>query len=797
MITRNTLRAIALATSCLAPLAAFAQSGPAAPVSGAAPAISIGGTPFTGMAEFGLMGVAGTNPDQYGRYNGLNTTGLDVVGKFELNGGDPWDSGGIRYYHIEGDNLVFQTGNRLGSGVPAGGAGWTNSVTNSLVNNGFIGVQAGDQGVWGINGYFDSITYTGNVIDSLYTVSGGTAFLNPPLIPWGTLVNPTRPQLAATGAMLPVQTGTRRIIFGGDFHYEWNDWTFSGAFRHEHKEGSMEETYDGTWGGMAFAMPIDYDTDRYDAKAFYNTRPFQGLVQYTFSKFSDNNLFVALPYLVGRATAPLQPTAAYSLPPSNSAHYVTIMLGSDILPKTRLNLNARVGVEKQDDTFAPNTADPGLSTALLHAAGLNSMARGTSAMSPDITATIYQMKVSAHSNPIPRLDVNGYYGFDGRSVKLNQFAVNGVGSGGDTALGSPAYAYVVPQDWFKQYLGGDLGYRVLPEYNTKVFAGYRLDMVDRSNAQVGHSWTNTGSVGVTSDFGPEVFGKLSFDYSSRSAKLSYLTPWANLEGAGAAQSFSGAYYQAPKTAESVTLRAEYTPMNNLSLSMFARFKNENYDYPATPLIAGSTPATIPILGVGEGVKQDYILSIGPDVTYRPRENVSLHLFYTYDRLFFDNRGNGACSTAADIAAGGCTGSAGYFQNKSTSDTHTIGVSGEWKATEKLTLKADYTLSYGSVMFTQFNGVFVPNPTLSYQNVSNYPDYNSVLSTIKLMAGYKVTPTVELVGLVAYTTLHNTNWNDRASAIQSAGSTAISILTPGYTSPNYNIAAVMGGVKFRF
>jgi hypothetical protein len=37
----------------------------------------------------------------------------------------------------------------------------------------------------------------------------------------------------------------------------------------------------------------------------------------------------------------------------------------------------------------------------------------------------------------------------------------------------------------------------MPEYNTKLTVGYRFDAIDRSNAQVGHSSTNTGSVAVS------------------------------------------------------------------------------------------------------------------------------------------------------------------------------------------------------------------------------------------------------------------------------------------------------------
>ncbi len=122
---------------------------------------------------------------------------------------------------------------------------------------------------------------------------------------------------------------------------------------------------------------MDYDTDRYDATAAYNSRLYQGVIQYTFSHFSDNNLFVSLPYPYANTKSPYQPQAAYSTPPSNSAQYVTLMLATNAIPETRINLNARVGVEKQDDTFPPNTADPGLTPALLAGAGLNSAAQGT------------------------------------------------------------------------------------------------------------------------------------------------------------------------------------------------------------------------------------------------------------------------------------------------------------------------------------------------------------------------------------------------------------------------------------
>lgn len=802
MITRNALRAIALATSCLAPLAAFAQ----APASTAdqAPAITVSGMPVSGQAQIGLGGVMGLNPDQAGRYSGLNTNGIDVLGGFSLSGRDAWNSGGTRYFDLEGRNLVVQTGNQLGSGVGSG-SGWANSTTNSIGNEASLSLAVGNQGIWGLNAYYNAITYTGNVIDSLYTVNGSHATLNNNLAPWGGATTTARgsvtsftiPQLQATGAMLPFQTGTRRDIVGGNFKYIWGNWTITGAINHEHKEGFLEESFDGPWGGTAFPLPINYDTDRYDVTAAYSARLYQGVIQYTFSKFTDNNLFVSLPYPTSNTTAPYQRTSAYSLPPSNSAQYVTIMLATNVVPRTRINLNARVGVEKQDDTFPPNTADPTLA-GVANTQYLNPELQGTGAnTSPNITATVYQIRVSASSHPIPRTDINAFYGVDGRNVSLNTFAVYGNGQGSDSTPGSATpYAFVVPQNWLKQNAGAEVTYKLVPQYDTQLSLGYRLDVTDRSNAQVGQSATNTGTLGVSSNFGPKFNGRLTFDYADRTGTLSYLTPWLNLDGVNAGPTYSGAYYQAPMTSEGVTARADYQPRNDTSVDLFVQFKNENYTYPGAVnyTAPNGSVTTAPLSGVGGGVKQDYALSLGPDVTYRPTKGISLHAFYTYELIFFNNIGNGACATSN---TGTCAGSAGYFQNKDTTSTHTVGLSGEWRVNDKLKIKADYTLSYGTVMFAEFNGVFVANPTASYQNVSNYPDIDSLMNSVEITATYALTPNIELLAQGAYTSFHTNNFYDNTSAIQGAGSTSISLLTPGYGSPTYSIGMLMGGMKIKF
>lgn len=821
MIIRNSLRAIALTTSCLVPMVAFADdlslaSETAPPVAAAPPPAAP--LQISGFAGIGLMGVFGHNPDQAGRYTGLNTNGLDVaITDFDVLGRSAWNSGGVRHYELSGNNLIFQTGNTFASGVSNNTGMFQSDASNKLVNSGAIGFEAGDQGLWGVGVNYESITYTGNVVDSIYTVNNGQATLNPGLTPFGgatpghrgtffsaTTGTPSTPAGAQasvlSGGMLPEQTGTRRDIIGGTFNFIWNNWTFTGAIRHEHKEGSMEESFDGPYGGTAFGMPVDYDTDRYDAIASYNTRAFQSILQYTFSHFTDNNLFVSLPYPTSNTAAPFQRTAAYSLPPSNDAHYITVMLAdNDLIPKTRLNLNARFGLELQNDTFAPNTADPGganLTGANL--TGLNSQLQGTNGSSPSMMAEVYQIKVSAASRPLPNVDTRVYYGIDGRSVSLNQYEVFTGGTGGAGADSTPGGTglFVVPQDWQKQNAGAEVGYRIDPANDTKVTAGYRYDSTDRSNAQVGHNRTNSGTIALSSQLGSDMDGKISLIYADRTGSLNYLGPWAFL---GQGPSYSGAYYQAPMSSEAVNIRADYTPTPTISSGAFIQFKNENYHYSDATTENGGTLATLPLTGEGQGIKQDYTLTLGPDVNFRPSKTLNVHIFYTFEMLFYDNFGNGACSTAAEAATAACAGTAGFFENKDTSTTHTAGISGEWQLSEKLKLRGDYTISYGTVMFGQFNGVFVPTPTASYQNVSNYPDINSLMNNVRLTATYQLQPNIELVTQAVYTQYHNNDWDNNASSVVVSGTAAAPsvLLTPGYGFRDYSVAALMAGVRIRF
>ena len=79
---------------------------------------------------------------------------------------------------------------------------------------------------------------------------------------------------------------------------------------------------------------------------------------------------------------------------------------------------------------------------------------------------------------------------------------------------------------------------------------------------------------------------------------------------------------------------------------------------------------------------------------------------------------------------------------------------------------------------------------------SYPDINSTMHDLRLTAVYQFTDQIEGSLLYEFSMFHNNDWNDMTPALQPTTNTgtAISILTPGYAAPNYNVSTI--GAVFR-
>lgn len=758
MTNHNTLRAMALAGVCLAPLAAAAQDfdlGGAGSSSAAGPAKE-----YNNEIDVGARYQSSTSP-LYGRYNGDAAKGFGSLGGFHLQSTITPENGAPLSVDATGKNLNFQP-NNVGP-------------NNELGPESEIDVNARQQGIWAAHAYYDAITYTGQTFYSPYTSTGS---LVPGLTPFGgrQIVGYNGATTASAGAAPSASTllnslrqetaGTRRDIGGVDGKYIIGEWTITSGLRHEHKEGTLLETMWASYQGTTFPKPVDYDTDRYNVQAQYATRRLQATLGYDFSKFTDNNSTFDAPYFVPSSTAN-QFTTAYSLPPNNDAHYITGMVGYNITPTTRANGNFRYGIEESNAAITPITASPSGQLS----ASTNALLAGNQSTTNEFVRT-YDGNLSVTSRPISNLDVKIGYGVDGRQPENNPVKIYGSGTFEAEGNSVTAASYIQQQSWTKQNATVEAGYRILP--NTKLTLGYRFDDTDRSagtapittGVWVGHSTQNTLSAKVAVTPVSNVNSSLTYEHTVRAGQF-------ELESVATSTApTSGAFYQAPMTGDAVKLRTDYTPSEEWDFGVNGRYQTHHYNYPVSMT----------------GTQRDYNANIGPDVSYSPTKSITTHLFYTYEEIYYVNRGNGVPSTLN-----------GYGYSATTTDSlHTAGLSADWKVTDRLKLGTDYTFSYGDIAYNLFDGglVSTSSTAASYYNIQNLPTVSSSMHSLKLHGEYQLAPNISLLAGYGFDLYKDNDWSTGWSPVVLA-SGVTSYTTSGESQSSYRVHSLYTAVRFKF
>ena len=350
---------------------------------------------------------------KYGRYNASPDDGLHATGGVNLNSKSAWDSGETKYFQVTGDNLNFNG--------------------DYFMPNASATVKYGDQGKWGVKAFFDNTSYNqSNNFHSLLTTSGssivGLGGITTGAISQGTgNGQATAADIALTNKvnaalLIPAATqtiGLQRDKVGGEVLYNIkSDWDFTAGVQHEHKEGTKENSMvvgktsvnATNTAVFYFPEPVNYDTDRYDAKLNYKGKNAQAILSYSFSDFKDNNKAYNAqdPFnTTGLATG--YAGSVYSLPPDNQAHQIKGQFAYNITPTTRFNSTLSYGLMTQNDAFV--------------AQGLNNFAYPAlpaSSFDGSIQTLFGNAQIIAH--PIDKLDVKTSYTIDNRqnhSPRLN------------------------------------------------------------------------------------------------------------------------------------------------------------------------------------------------------------------------------------------------------------------------------------------------------------------------------------------------------------------------------------------
>jgi MtrB/PioB family decaheme-associated outer membrane protein len=812
MTRMSSLKAAAAASICLLPLHAFAQAPatagqPAAPAS-ATPADQ----PLTNWVTLGGQ-YQSRGSDYLGRFSGAVDPGFYFLGDFHYGYRDPWDSGGTNYFEMDGANM-------------------------GMADRSFS-AKLGQQGTWGVFFSYEGIPYNADPIQSVWQSTGalvpGVApgslplnlYPNPAQFPAVThlvppfVTNPAalplpaiffpKPSSALAGSLYDDNIATQRNVFTGGGKYQLGDWTISATIRHENKTGYQANSLEiggtvgltgvGTGAGKNsppaagltsglgyFAQPIDYDTDRYDLTAAYSTDRLQVQLGYMFSNFKDNlsefnaqNPF-ALGALAGSGNfsgtgaTPGGITAPYALPPSNSAHQVSVMAGYNLSPTTRVNANFAYGLELQNDPYVTGSGN---------AASNPYVPRS----SFDGLVQTFNGNVAVIAQPLPKLDVRLAYTIDDRDNQSpsNAYGVNTrstatTSAGGDCAFtvgGVPGLCYNLPYSFEDQTFTGEAGYSILP--HTKVSLNDTFETTYRNYADASFVTSNTVTAKVRSQLGDDLFGALSYSHQDRDAH-NYVNgnTWAALTNGGVNPDTPSAFlvfFEASRKHDEVKGTLDYAPIHSVNTTLMVKFSNDNY--PDTQ----------------NGLRNNYNFLIGPDVSWDISPSLTAHGYYTYQQVYYEQ--SSLYTSGSNFTTGN-----GYYvpwTNKTTDSVHTLGVTMDWQAIPAvLKFSVNYNFSYGDTAYALGDGMALigtgqtTQTTPAALTLQALPDITSTLNMISIRGEYTFRPNMTVIFGYEFERFSYKDFMADTSA-----TTYANALLPGSLNPNDSVQVVGAGLRVRF
>jgi MtrB/PioB family decaheme-associated outer membrane protein len=646
------------------------------------------------------------------------------------------------------------------------------------------------------------------------------------------------PSIAGQLSIQEVKTQRDRV--GGDFNFTSGNWTFNGNLTHEHKEGTKENSLvfnstsaiepnnastTFTAGGrtfyapllttsmMYFPEPVNYDTDRYSTSAAFNTKKLQASFTYTFNKFTDNQAtfnaqdpfqtilgglgspgtinasFSGTPSFLNSSLVipggnpagtgayffPL--TAAYSLPPSNSAHQFKFQLGYNLPYNTRVTSTVQYGLMYQDAAFPPpsNNLNQTNVPASLYGSSFNGFQQNIFG------------RVQVTSRPLPRLNVLASYTFDQRDdqspIKNLAFidgttaAAHGPYVTDGTLTDNAIVTKNAPYSFTRQVARVEAGYSILPE--TKLSIGDTYSIKDSKFLSVDKNTENAVSARLNSQMLENVTGALNYTHSVRTASLGNIeAAWLSLNNFGQTQPEFNflPYSEAPRTRDEIRQSLDWMPINTLGLDLTTSFANDHY------------PSYV------FGMKSDRQLEVDPSVTFRPNKDVSYNLFYSFEQIY-----QGARFSTNDAFPNGTANSSIPWSSKTTANVHTVGASADWRLAEKLKVGALYNFSYGATQYQTFDGYmgipFSNNPSnINFANLAPLPDSKNTLSTVQVHGEYAFTPSMSLWAGYTFQKLDSNDWTYGQAAVSPQ---YYNFVLTGDVNPSYSVHVVSAALRVKW
>jgi MtrB/PioB family decaheme-associated outer membrane protein len=698
------LSTLTLAVSCaIAPMCVDAEEGDAEATSGPANTV-----------EFGLSSTSKSSA-KFGEYNGLNKSGVGVVGNVNLNGGDSYNNMG-------------------------GLTRWSLFATDIGLSTRTIGGDYGQHGRWRIGLKYDELRH--NLTDTYQTPylgnMGGNTFVLPSgfgTAPGNNTNNLTAGQKAAFH-ILDVYSSRKNYTLNSSVNLG-PQWTVKLDYNRLDQAGAKLQGFGlSPIGGAGLGeyisilpMPTSYQTDTVNFSLNWAGEKAHFTGAYYGSYFHDN-----FDRVVFQSWAGANVLNTMSTPPSNMFHQLNLSGGYALSKSTRLVGNFSYALNTQNQAFA---YDPSLMV--------------TPSPLPAANAKVYTTHADLKlSNQTTRdLALSGAIKYDDRDnhTASNIYNFNAI-SGGNTA----------------NYPNTPLSYRkalieLAGDYRLKKDHHIRLALTHEDI----HRWCN--NYGVNANYPPgtncvvakaskedkadatyrinafdAVTFRFGYGYSNRRvdsdpfARAAFISTNGTINGVSVPGQNGGDFLgfhpalDASRIQNALKASANWDVNERLGLGLSGRYTNDDYKT---------------LLGLQKGLSW----SVNLDATFRYAENGALSAYATRlyrDRAMTDQQRTLASASAATATAIAVPAGATWSDKLTDKDvTVGLGLKHTGLIGGKLDLNGDATYSWAtSNYYTQFNyattttgGLTCADPSIL--SCGSPPDVRTTITQLKFSGSYKL------------------------------------------------------------
>jgi len=503
----------------------------------------------------------------------------------------------------------------------------------------YFGLEGGKQGQYALHLSYKELPH--NLSDGAISpfIGAGSSSLT---LPSGWDTAPTTGAMGTlTSALrvLDLDTERRLIDLGGSYTPETH-WAFAVNFRHEEKEGTRGLGGSFVFNDSQLPMPVNYETDQFDASAAYAAGRLRARIAYYGSIFrnDDESLTWANPYvpLVAGGNA-----GRLALAPGNQFHQLLLSAGYKVAARTQMTADVAFGRMSQDETFLPYTINGSLPAQPLPRSSLDGRVETLTGNLRINTAVADEFRVNASLS------------YDERNNQTAQAVYDWITT--DSGQASPRAN--LPYSFSRSRASIDGALALTP--NVRILAGcdyaeYRRDLQEVERTNEGTCWGKANL--STRDVATFSF---MWSYSQRTGSAYQPNP----DGTPAQNPLMRLYNLADRDRNEAKLRVDVTPAERFNFGFDVRATWDDYFSSTIGLLDGtswsaaadcgwtiatnisascyvsheeikSQQSNAELLGAAPpwfGTNHDSIDSIGVGFKYGASEKFDLGLDYTWSR----------------------------------------------------------------------------------------------------------------------------------------------------------------------